>query len=362
MIFYHTPQALAAADGAASCIPPAHLFVRNMPKAELHVHMEGTITPRTWRRILMRRAPRTAPTLESLQERYRFRDMAGFFDAFLAVVHSLQEPEDYHLAALEAGRGLARQNVRYAEFHTSIAPAQLVGRLSGDDIIPAMAAGLAEARMEGGPVWRLIVDVTRDFCEQGSGEIALDLALRHRNSGVVALGMGGTEDRPAQVAREVFAAARAHGLRLTAHAGEQAGPGSIWGALEIGAERIGHAARAPEDPVLVDELAARGIHLEMCPSSNVYTGAVPSLAAHPLPAFLRRGMNVSLSTDDPPFFRTRLNIEYRRAARAFGLSPGEILRLARNGFSSSFASDDEKGGMLAEFDAFVDGLTNARQG
>ena len=99
----------------------------------------------------------------------------------------------------------------------------------------------------------------------------------------------------------------------------------------------------------------------MCPSSNVRTGAVPSLAAHPLGAFLRQGMNVSLNTDDPPFFGTRLNVEYRRAARAFGLSPEEILRLARNAFSSSFLSDDEKEVLLVEFDAFAAGLTNAAQ-
>jgi aminodeoxyfutalosine deaminase len=197
------------------------------------------------------------------------------------------------------------------------------------------------------------VDVSRDFCGQGCGEIALDLALRHRKNGVVALGMGGTEGPPADVARAIFAAGRAAGLRLTAHAGEQAGPESIRGALEIGAERIGHAARATEDPALVEELAARRVPLEMCPTSNVRTGAVSSFDAHPLGDFLRRGMNVSLNTDDPPFFATRLTVEYRRAARAFGLSRPEILRLARNAFTTAFLSDAEKAPLLAEFDAFA---------
>jgi adenosine deaminase/aminodeoxyfutalosine deaminase len=326
-------------------------WIRRLPKAELHLHLEGTITPETWRRILLRHAAATTPTVAELAARYRFTDIAGFFDVFIAVTQSLRAPEDYHLAALEAGRALARQNVRYAEFHTSVAAAQWVGRLSGDDVIPALAAGLAEAEREGGPAWRLIVDVVRDFCARGCGEIALDLALRHRKYGVVALGMGGGETLPAEVARDVFAQARASGLRLTAHAGEQAGPASIWAALEIGAERIGHAARAPEDPALVDHLATAHTPLEMCLTSNVRTGAVASLEAHPLGDFLRRGMNVSLSTDDPPFFGSDLCAEYRQAARVFGLSRPELTRLARNAYEAAFLPLDSKAALLEEFDA-----------
>jgi adenosine deaminase/aminodeoxyfutalosine deaminase len=336
-----------------SVAPVSAGWIRRMPKAELHLHLEGSITPETWRRILLRHEPDSTPSLESLQKRYHFTGIGGFFDVFMAVTRSLREPEDYRLAAREAARALARQNVRYAELHTSVAAAHWVGRLSADEMIPAMAEGLAEAQAEGGPAWRLILDVTRDFCNQGCGAIALGLAVKYNTLGVAALGMGGTEKLPAGVARDVFAQARAEGLRVTAHAGEQAGPESIWGALEIGAERIGHATRATEDPALVAHLATAAVPLEMCPSSNVSTGAAASLEAHPLGAFFRRGMNVSLNTDDPPFFATNLCMEYERAAAAFRLNRAEVVRLARNAFEAAFLPEPEKGDLLREFDMFA---------
>jgi len=328
-------------------------WLRRLPKPELHLHLEGTVTPETWRRILARRAPRTVPPLADLQARYRFQDIAGFFDVFLSVVRSLQGPEDYRLIAREAGLALSRHGVVYAELHTSIAGAQWAGRLNGDEMLCAMEEGLAEAEAEGGPAWRLIVDVCRDFCAQGSGDIALGLATRHRGRGVAALGMGGSEDEPAGVAAGVFAAARAAGLRVTAHAGEQAGPDSIWGVLEAGAERLGHAARAPEDPALVRYLSERRVPLEMCPASNVRTGAVSTLEAHPVGGFLRAGLNVSLNTDDPPFFGTDPVTEYRRVADAFGLCREEVLRLARNGFEAAFLPEPAKAALLARLDHFV---------
>lgn len=328
-----------------------HSLISSLPKAELHLHLEGTVSPDTWLRLLKRREPGTSITLDDLRERMRFRDLASFFDAWMALIRTLREPEDFRLIALECGRQLASQNVRYVELHSSVAGGQQAGRLNADEVMPAIAEGLDEARREGGPEWRIIVDIIRDLAAVGDGGIGLEIAMRHRQNGVVAVGLGGSEHLyGAESANDSFSAALAAGLHTTAHAGEGAGPESIWAALEIGAERIGHAARAIEDPVLVEHLAANHIHMEMCPTSNVCTGAVRSLSEHPLARFLRRGLAVSLNTDDPAFFGSDLNAEYARVAGAFDLTPVELVALARNGFEGAFLPQAEKNCFLSVLD------------
>jgi aminodeoxyfutalosine deaminase len=282
----------------------------------------------------------------------RFRDLPAFFDAWMSLILALREPEDFRLIALECGRQLARQNVLYAELHTSVAGAAQAGRLNPDEVIPAIAEGLDEARREGGPEWRMIVDIIRDLAAAGDAGIGLDIALRHRHNGVVAVGLGGSEQLyDAGTAGEAFSTALDAGLHATAHAGEGAGPESIWAALGIGAQRIGHAARAVEDPVLVEHLAANRIHLEMCPSSNVCTGAVGSMGEHPLARFLRAGMAISLNTDDPAFFGADLNTEYARVAAAFDLTRLELVRLARNSFEGAFLPAADRARYLSALDA-----------
>ena len=331
---------------------PERDLARLLPKAEVHLHLEGSITPATWLRVIQRHEPATPLTVGDLTERIRFHGMDGFFEVWMQILYSLREPEDYRLAAYACGMDLARQNVRYVELHTSIAGAQWTGRLNADEVMPAIAEGLDAARRDGGPEWRLIVDVIRELVAEGAGEIGLEIARRHKGLGVVAVGLGGDESRYAvDAARDILASARAEGFFVTVHAGEAAGPESIRAALASGAHRIGHAATAARDPELVESLAEGGVPLEMCPTSNVRTGAVPSLAAHPIGPFLRRGMNVSLNTDDPPLFGTDLVAEVRAVTKAFGLAPAEVVRLARNAYGAAFLPDAEKAAMLARFDA-----------
>ena len=326
-------------------------FIAALPKAELHLHLEGTVSPETWLRLLKRREPGTSLTLSDLRERMRFRDLPSFFDAWMALILTLKEPEDFRLIALECGRQLARQNVRYVELHSSVAGAQQAGRLNADEVMPAIAQGLDEARREGGPEWRVIVDIIRDLAAVGDAGIGLDIALRHRHHGVVAIGLGGSEHLyGAASAKEAFSVALAEGLYATAHAGEGAGPDSVWAALEIGAQRIGHAARAIEDPILLEHMAAHRIHMEMCPTSNVCTGAVRSLSEHPLAHCLRKGMAVSLNTDDPAFFGVDLNGEYARVASAFDLTPAELVALARNSFEGAFLPESDKARFIKALD------------
>jgi aminodeoxyfutalosine deaminase len=335
-------------------VPTLDSFISALPKAELHLHLEGTIMPGTWLRIIRRHEPNTRVTEAELRERMRFRDLPGFFDAWMSLIVSLREPEDFRIAAVECGLELGRRNVRYTELHSSIAGAHIAGRANADEVIPAIAEGLNEARAKGGPEWRLIVDIIRDLAAEGLAGTGLGIALRNRRHGVVAVGLGGSEDLyPADTAREVFKTALEEGLHTTAHAGEGAGPESIRAALDIGAQRIGHATHAPEDSALVDRLDAEHIPLEMCPSSNVCTGAVPSLAEHPIAGFLRRGMAVILNTDDPAFFGANINEEYVRVATQFELTPTEVLRLARNAFECAFLPDAEKAVLLEAFDAEI---------
>lgn len=283
--------------------------------------------------------------------------MDGFFRAWMDLLLSLREPDDYRLAAEACGRELAARNARYIELHLSVAGAHRAGRLNAHEVIPAVARGLEAARAAGGPRWRLIVDVIRELVVEGAGDVGLEIARRHRADGVAAVGLGGNEGRhPASAARDILLAARSEGLGVTVHAGEAAGPESIRAALEAGAQRIGHATTAPRDPALVAQLASENVPLEMCPTSNVITGAAASLAAHPVGPLLRRGLNVSLNTDDPAFFNTTLDAEYRAVAAAHRLTEREAARLARNAFAAAFLPAEKRDDLLARFDAEVAAL------
>jgi adenosine deaminase/aminodeoxyfutalosine deaminase len=249
------------------------------------------------------------------------------------VVERLRSPEDYALITRRLLDALERQNVRYAEITLSAG----VVLWKGQDFGPIYNAVRREALHAPIEVqWNL--DAVRHFGADHAMQVA-QLAAGRVNHGVVSFGIGGDEQRgPAEWFGEVYQFARRAGLRLTAHAGETAGPESIWGALQLGAERIGHGIRAVEDPVLVAHLRDHRIPLEICISSNVATGAVQSLAAHPVRRLYDAGVPVVLNTDDPGLFGTTLNREYEIAAREFGFSEPEMRKIAENGFLYAFSS------------------------
>jgi aminodeoxyfutalosine deaminase len=285
-------------------------FWEDLPKAELHLHLEGA-------------APPAAP----------FDDFAGFIECFKQIVQELRDPGDYVRLFQGLIRRLAEENVRYAEITLS-AGVILWKKQEFEPVFAALRAATAEADL---PV-RWIFDAVRHFGPKHAMQVA-ELAAAHVNEGVVAFGIGGDEERgPAKWFGDVFAYARGRGLRLTAHAGETCGPESIWAALEIGAERIGHGIRAIDDPVLVRHLGDRAIPLEICISSNVATGAAASLAAHPIRRLYDAGVPVTLATDDPGIFSTTLNREYALAHRHFGFSETELREIAENGFRFAFKS------------------------
>ena len=295
------------------------------PKAELHLHLEGSIEPETLREL----APDL--TLEEIRAHYSYRDFAGFLGSFEWVTRHLQTPEHYALITRRLLERLAGENVRYAEIIHSTGVV-----LWREQDPAAVYDAVRRAAERSGVEVQWIIDAVRQFGVEHVSQVA-EFAASRVNDGVVAFGIGGDEARgPARLFQETFRNARAQGLRLTAHAGETTGSASIWEALEIGAERIGHGIHAIDDPVLVRHLRDRDIPLEVCLSSNVATGAVASLREHPVRRLFNAGVPITLNTDDPAMFHTTLTAEYELAARAFGFSEEELRGIAANAFRYSF--------------------------
>jgi len=296
-----------------------------LPKAELHLHLEGSVTPETMRAL--------APEVSNAEicERFRFSTFAGFLDCFKWVVERLRSPGDYALLTRRLLQELESQNVRYAEITLSAG----VVLWKGLEFAPIYEAVRQEAGRSAVAVrWNL--DAVRHFGADHVMQVA-QLAAERVSDGVISFGIGGDEQRgPAEWFTEAYRFAASRGLRLTAHAGETAGPESVWSALRLGAERIGHGIRAIEDPALVEYLRDRDIPLEICISSNVATGAVPALREHPVRRLYDAGVPITLNTDDPGLFGTTLSREYEIAAREFGFSNEELAGIVRNGFRYAF--------------------------
>jgi aminodeoxyfutalosine deaminase len=300
-------------------------FLLELPKAELHLHLEGSVEPETLHEL----DPETP--IEEFRTLYTYPDFDAFLKAFGAVGKRLRTPADYALVTRRLLERLAGQNVRYAE----IILAAGVVLWKGQEFAPIFDA-VREAAV-GSPVEvRWILDAVRQFGVEAAMQVA-ELAAERIGQGVVAYGIGGSEERgPAEWFTEVFAFAKRAGLRLTAHAGESMGPESIWGALDLGAERIGHGIAAARDPKLLAHLREHKIPLEICITSNLVTGVVKRLEDHPVRRLYDAGVPILLNTDDPAMFRCSLIGEYQLAAKAFGFSEPELSGIAENGFRYAF--------------------------
>jgi adenosine deaminase/aminodeoxyfutalosine deaminase len=289
--------------------------------------LEGAIAPET----LMELDP--ACPEEEIRSLYRYADFDGFLKAFGAVVKRLRTPEDYALATRRLLENLEAQNVRYAE----ITLAAGVVLWKGQELGPVFEAVREAARASSIEV-RWIFDAVRQW---GAGHVmqVARLAAERVDDGVVAFGIGGSEERgPAEWFTEAFDFARRSGLRLVAHAGESMGPESVWAALALGAERIGHGIAAARDPELMRHLRDRNVPLEVCPTSNVVTGVSPSFDEHPLRILYEAGVPIVLNSDDPAMFGCTLTGEYRLAAAKFGFTEEELRGIAENGFRYAFGA------------------------
>ncbi len=321
-----------------------------MPKVELHVHLEGSMRPA----VLLALARRNGVSLPAddeagLQRWFRFKDFGQFVDVYLTCSRSLRAPEDFQLLMLDVIAQQAAQNVVYSEIHFTISTHVAAGAVAGE-VRQALDEAMAEGERRHGVAVKLIPDIVRNM-DVGRADVTLEWALAGQGRGVVALGLSGIEAGfPNEPFRRHFAAAAAAGLHRVAHAGEHAGPASVRSVLEVcEPERIGHGVRAVEDPSLVAELAARGIPLEVCPSSNVCLGVVPSLAEHPFDRLRRGGAVVTVNSDDPPFFDTDLSREYLRLAETFGYGAPELAGFSLAALRCSFLPAERKAALEADF-------------
>lgn len=324
-----------------------------MPKAEIHLHLEGSIDLETLVAIRARQgAPGDRPRLETL---YRHRDFRDFLAHFRDVTEALRRPEDFAAAVGGLSGRLAGESVRHAEVMISAGIYERRG-LPAREIMHAVAATAAEGRRDGGPRMEFLFDGVRQWGPGGMEELVESAALC-RPHGVVGVGIGGDETAcPAAALAPAFREARRLGLRTTAHAGEFAGPRSVWEAMEVlEVDRIGHGVRAVEDAVLVRVLAERGLPLECCPTSNRMTRVVPFAAPHPIAALHRAGVRVTVNSDDPALFSTTLSREWRVLEEHAGLPASEVRRIGRRTIEAAFLEGGAKGRLLAEFDAAARG-------
>ena len=322
--------------------------IASLPKAELHLHLEGSIQPATVCALTARHG--VVMTEEEVRQRYAYRDFPEFIEAFKWVTSFLRDPQDYALIARDLAEHLLTQRVIYAEVTLSIG-VMLLRKQHPEANFEALLR--ATEPFEGrGLRFRWVFDAARQFGVDAAMEV-VESAERCHSKAIVAFGTGGDELAiPTEEFRRVYDRAAQLGLHRLMHAGEIGGPDKIREAIELlGAERIGHGIAAINDPQLMDLLAERKIPLEICPASNMKTGALARLLRredaaiedHPLPALFRHGIPVVLSTDDPAMFHTTLREEYANAAR-MGLQEEELARIVEMGFEHAFLPAGERRG------------------
>lgn len=337
-------------------------FIRAMPKVELHVHLEGAIRPETLLELARRRhVALPADDLPGLRRWFRFSDFQHFIEVYLTITRCLRTGDDYELIAYEFGAEMARQHVRYAEVTFSPSTHESMG-IPREVWFPGLCRGRERARRDFGVRFNWVFDIVRiERDREWIGDTTLRAALDGRSEGVVALGLGGHEaPNPPGPFAKWFERAKAGGLASAPHAGETAGPESIWSALrDLQADRIGHGVRAVEDPELVRYLAEHRVPLEVCPTSNLRLGIYPSIADHPIGRLMEAGVIVSVNSDDPPLFETTLTEEIVTVAEALNLARPALASLTLRAARSSFLPPAEKETLVADLEKEFQGMGEA---
>jgi aminodeoxyfutalosine deaminase len=331
----------------------AEVWLRGLPKAELHLHLEGSITAETLVE-LSRRNDAHPLTLEAAKKVYSYTDFPSFLMSFKAVTERLHSPEDYETITYNMLRDLAVQGVRHAEVYISVGILYHFARLDVDAVMAAVERGRERGEKDFGVSLLWIIDAVRHFGLEECARVFTKAAeLKGKYPSVVGVGIGGDEARgPAQEFRELYAEAKDAGLRLTCHAGESTGPQSVWAAVNIGAERIGHALTAAQDEDLLGVLAERQIPLELNVTSNLRTGCCVALEEHPVKRYFEEGLMVTLNSDDPPFFGANLLEEYLLVHKMFEFSLEQMRELAANSVEASFLAPEKKLALLGEVERY----------
>jgi adenosine deaminase len=311
-------------------------LVRALPKAEQHIHIVGSTRPETllW---LVEQGGLEAPfsTLDEVKSFFSYRDFSHFISVYSVVARSITEERQFERITYEMFEDEVLCNVRYVEASFS-APDHVLKGLEYGTMLDAINRGVRRAKRDFGVECDLRIDLVRNYGPE-IGMMVLDW-IEGKGENIVSIDIGGSEESfPPEPFARVYARAREMGLHLAAHAGEAAGPESVWGAVRVlRVERVGHAVAARSDPALMDLLRDEGITVEACPVSNVRTGAVKSLSEHPIREFIERGISVTVSSDDPSMFGTDMNNEYLQLYRQLGFTVPELFRLSLGAVESSF--------------------------
>lgn len=312
----------------------------DLPKIELHVHLEGAIPHQALFDLIQKYGgDPSVPNVAALAKRFEYRDFPQFIETWSWKNQFLREYEDFaHIAELTA-RDMAAQNIRYAEMFFS--PSLFVRQgLQVQELAHAVRKGLSKvAEIE----VALIADLVRDYGLESEMKTLKSLN-EVRDCGVIGIGIGGSEhEYPPEPFESLYHEAHDMGFRTNAHAGEAAGPQSIWGAIRhLKVDRIGHGTRAHEDPALLDHIAENEIPIELCPVSNIRTGVVSDLTEHPIRQYFDHGLLISVNTDDPKMFNTSLSEEYSMLVQDCGFSKKDICHIIFLGIESSWLPQEKK--------------------
>lgn len=330
-------------------------WIRGLPKAELHLHLEGTISPETLAEISQRNdaEPLTLPAARAL---YQYRDFTGFLLAFKAITERLRTPEDYDLITYRMMEALATEGVVHAEVYVSVGVVYYWRRVEFEPLFAGMERGRLRGEREFGLSLFWIFDAVRHFGVEEAARVFRKAAeLKAQHPSIIGIGIGGDERRTgAEPFRELYAEARDSGLHLTAHAGETVGPEGIWAALNIGAERLGHALTARQDEELLEALSQKQVPLELCITSNLRTGCCTRVEDHPILHYFESGLMVTLNSDDPAIFGSNLCDEYLLAHREFRLTLEHLRELAGNSIEASFLAPSCKLELLRQAEQYPD--------
>jgi len=339
-------------------------LVKTLPKAELHVHLEGAIEPTT-ALILANKYLQLGliENVKDLQGRVEFKSYENFHSYYQTCMQLMRSADDFALVVYECGRDMMNQNIRYREMYISIYQhLQLWGKsLHLRDVLDGLLVGSRKARADFGVEMQWIFGIPRHRHFSGSdsrifdptiANTVLDYAIKGREYGVIGIGLGGNEvDAPPHPFSNVFQRAKQMGLRSIPHAGETEGASSVWGAIKkLQADRICHGVRSIEDVNLVNELVDRQIPLDICPTSNIRLNIYPTMRDHPFCKLDEMGVTVTISSDDPSLFGISLCDEYTAIASEFGYEIGDLVRFARNSIQASYAADELKASYFWEVD------------
>jgi adenosine deaminase len=328
-------------------------FIRRLPKAELHCHLEGAIQPATLLELAARhKISLPFSDVEGARKFYEFSSLNQFLEIFALACGTLRTAADFETITLDLGADAARQGITYREVFFTFAYHDRRG-IAWDTVIEGLAAGRAKSKAQYNVEMLFIADIDRTIDPQAAVRLVEMAHASRDQAGIIGIGLDSQEiGYPAKRQKPAYDLAKRLGFHRVAHAGEDVGPESVWDALDsLDAERIDHGVRSIDDPRLVAQLAKSQIPLTTCPLSNLELKVYPNMAAHPVKRLADAGVLVTLNSDDPPMFHSDLLDNYIQVALTFGLGANDVQKFARNSFKASFMPEAKKIATLQSFDA-----------